>query len=77
MKLLINRFMLRHKGKLYKQGDCVDLPRDMAISLAEQSAGAYSLLPDVSECDTLEMPEVAPECDTLEMPEAVSESDTK
>ena len=36
-----------------------------------------SLLPDVSECDTLEMPEVAPECDTLEMPEAVSESDTK
>ena len=77
MKLLINKFMLRHQGKLYKQGDCVDLPRDMAISLAEQSAGAYSLLPDVSECDTLEMPEVAPERDTLEMPEAVSESDTK
>lgn len=76
MKLLINKFMLRHHGKLYKQGDCVDLPRDMAISLAEQSAGAYSLLPDVSECDTLEMPEVAPECDTLEVPETVSESDT-
>lgn len=66
MKLLINKFMLRHQGKLYKQGDCVDLPRDMAISLAEQSAGAYSLLPDVSECDTLEMPEAVSECDTLE-----------
>lgn len=65
MKLLINKFMLRHQGKLYKQGDCVDLPRDMAISLAEQSAGAYSLLPDVSECDTLEMPEAVSESDTL------------
>ena len=66
MKLLINKFMLRHQGKLYKQGDCVDLPRDIAISLAEQSAGAYSLLPDVSECDTLEMPEAVSESDTKE-----------
>ena len=66
MKLLINKFMLRHQGKLYKQGDCVDLPRDMAISLAEQSAGAYSLLPDVSECDTLEMLEAVSESDTKE-----------
>ena len=77
MKLLIKRFMRGHEGKLYKRGDWVDLPRDMAISLAEQSAGAYSLLPDVSECDTLEMPEAVSECDTLEMLEAVSESDTK
>lgn len=77
MKLLTNKFMLRHQGKLYKQGDCVDLPRDMAISLAEQSAGAYSLLPDVSECDTLEMPETVSECDTLEVLETVSECDTK
>ena len=76
MKLLINKFMLRQQGKLYKQGDCVDLPRDMAISLAEQSAGAYSLLPDVSECDTLEMPGTVSESDTLEMAETVSEPDT-
>lgn len=66
MKLLINRFMLRHQGRLYKQGDCVDLPNDMAISLAEQSAGAYSLLPDVSESDTLEIQEVVSESDTKE-----------
>ena len=66
MKLLINRFMLRHQGRLYKQGDCIDLPEDMAISLAEQSAGAYSVLPDVSESDTKEVSEMVSESDTLE-----------
>lgn len=71
MKLLINKFMLRHQGKLYKQGDCVDLPCDMAISLAEQSAGAYSLLPDVSESDTKEASEMVSESDTLEASKTV------
>ena len=71
MKLLINRFMLRHQGKLYKQGDCVDLPEDMAISLAEQSAGAYSLLPDVSDSDTKEVSEKVSDSDTLEVPKTV------
>ena len=66
MKLLINRFMLRHQGKLYKQGDCVELPADMAISLAEQSAGDYTILPDVSESDTLEQSEPVPEKATAE-----------
>ena len=61
MKLLINRFMLRHQGKLYKQGDCVELPADMAISLAEQSAGDYTILPDVSESDTVEQSDTVPE----------------
>lgn len=67
MKLLINRFMLRHQGELYKQGDCVDLPDDMAISLAEQSAGAYSVLSDVSDSDTLEIQEAVSESDTKEL----------
>ncbi len=68
MKLLINKFMLRHQGKLYKQGDCVDLPDDMAISLAEKSAGAYSVLSDVSDSDTKEAAEMVSDSDTLEAP---------
>lgn len=44
MLLQINKFMVRHEGKLYKQGDVVELPDDMAKALAENSAGAYSLL---------------------------------
>lgn len=44
MLLQINKFMVRHEGKLYKQGDVVELPDDMAKALVENSAGAYSLL---------------------------------
>ena len=44
MLLQINKFMVRHEGKLYKQGDVVDLPDDVAKALVENSAGAYSLL---------------------------------
>ena len=44
MRLLINKFMLRHNGRLYKAGDSLELPDTLAVSLAEKSAGAYSLI---------------------------------
>ncbi len=61
MLLKINRFMLRHEGKLYKQGDAVDLPDDMARVLAENSAGAYSLLEEQPAEVTAELEEPQPE----------------
>ena len=44
MRLLVNKFMLRHNGRLYKAGDSLELPDTLAVSLAEKSAGAYSLI---------------------------------
>ena len=44
MRLLVNKFMLRHNGRLYKAGDSLELPDTLAVSLAEKSAGAYSLM---------------------------------
>ncbi len=61
MLLKINRFMLRHEGKLYKKGDAVDLPDDMAKALVENSAGAYSLLEGQPTEVTAELEEPQPE----------------
>ena len=44
MRLLVNKFMLRHNGRLYKAGNSLELPDTLAVSLAEKSAGAYSLM---------------------------------
>lgn len=43
LKLQVNRFMLRHEGRLYVKGDSVMLPDDVAKALVEKSPGAYSL----------------------------------
>lgn len=53
LKLHINKFMLRHEGRLYTKGDSVILPDDMAKALAEHSPGAYSLA-DAEPAETVE-----------------------
>lgn len=44
MRLMVNKFMLRHNGRLYRAGESLELPDTLARSLAEKSAGAYSLV---------------------------------
>ena len=41
----VNKYMLRHKGVTYRPGDTVEMEDSMAEALAEQSAGAFSLMP--------------------------------
>ena len=41
----VNKYMLRHKGVTYRPGDTVEMEDSMAEALAEQSAGAFSLVP--------------------------------
>lgn len=43
--ILVNKYMLRHKGVTYRPGDTVEMEDSMAEALAEQSAGAFSLVP--------------------------------
>lgn len=44
MKIQVNKFYLKHNGKLYKSGDVVDIAdENTAKRLVSNSKGAYSL----------------------------------
>lgn len=45
LKVRINRYMLRHQGKIYCQGDTVEMEDELAIEVTKRSHGDFSIVP--------------------------------